>query len=526
MHALYFWLLFPYVCQAQCPWPFVETTHDYVLKEFNITGFIPASCGMGCGIDPTPAVQFRIDDQEWIDMLCSVLSLIGLLFVFWFGFNLWLQHKERSSNLCREDLSYQIPFLINLGYLIFFCTLLFHKGSILIDSDSPSYCNLDEQTMSVGDPANGNPYCTIQSLVVFIIIKLEISYTTLLSIVLFRMIWFPLHRIRNCKIISHSVIWLIIAITTSCVIFLNSMEAVSSMRTCMPTLQNPTATLWLEIIPFVLYQSVGTVLLFLCLYKLWRMWVETDDNDIPRLHPGEGMSKEYTMSSTKRMFSLSTSRSKLTSALSSKISFQVKDCPRAKKLRELSIRLLIFNLVHSTFVGMLCFNLYYWFEKHGQWTTAGEEVLTCQVMAYGMYMLYGVDDSNGALLEAAYDCIDDFGQDGPPAWALWLFYVICLGGTISGCVLTCSNQTVQKYKGALDTIKEKLGLPTSKDADSSTSRLQASQFETTVTMTSEMMTIQRSTQHSKQVKGDVTFSTRTALAGVPGGSRAVNGRKP
>jgi len=498
MLAFYFLILLPYVCQG-CPWPLKATTHDYVAESFNISNMI-IHCSMGCGIEPAPAIWFKLDQQEWIDMLCSVLAIIGLVITLWVCINLWLQHKDRSTNLCREDLSYQIPFIINLGYMIFLGTLLFHQGSILIHSDSPSYCNRDEETMSIGDPANGNVSCTILSLIVFIIIKLEMSYTTLLSIVLFHLLWFPLYRIRNYKLIAHSVIWLIIIFTTSCVIWLNSMQAVLSMRTCLPTLQNPEATLWLEIIPFVLFQSVGTVLLFLCLYKLWRMWVarpekmEIESRDRSFITDDIG-SQSISFVAGRKFPSFSISR---INTRISRISFAVKNSPRAKQLRDLSVRLLVFNVVQSTFVGLLCFNLIYWYNQHDQWESSSKNVVFCQIERYGYPMWMGMQDTDGARLESAYNCIDSHGQDGPPAWAVWIFYVIVVGGTLAGCILTCSNETVKKYKRAYVSTRDIFGLKSTRN--SYNSQLPIATFETPVETTTEMVTIERTSYTPKASK--------------------------
>jgi len=501
MRAFHIWFVLAYVCQA-CPWPLERTTHKYVLRSIPI-GNTTLDCSWGCGIEPTPAIWFKVDQQDLIDEVSSVLGIIGLIFTSLCSFNLMLQHKDRATNLLREDLSYQIPFIINCGYFIFMGTTLFHPGSFLIDSDSPSYCNTDENTASVGDPANGNVKCTILSLIVFIIIKLEISYTTLLSIVLFYTLWFPGIRIRHVKLKAHGLIWAIIAITTFCVIYLNSMAAVVPLRMCLPTLRNPSATLWLEIIPFMLYQTLGTVLLFLCLYKLWRMWVApampgSQTNISSRSIESTPSKSEPYSSDSKMSFNTRSGQKSFFAAFprATMISFAVKDDPQAKKLHELWIRLLLFNLVHSSFVGILCFNFFYWYSQHDKWESVTGEIIECQVKAYGIPRLRGMIEPYGTELEAAYDCVDIYGQDGPPAWALWIFYVCLLGGTFAGFVLTCSNNIVQKYKSGWNFTMEKIGINSTRD--SVNEKLRADYGNPP---NCEMVTIPRTSINQQQVTG-------------------------
>merc|ERR1719419_27531 len=138
-------------------------------------------CALGCGTDPTPALYFTVENEEKLNFQNVVLSFIALTFSMWCTLNLFLQHQQHSTSLWKADLSYQIPFIINLGYLVFIATFLCFPGSILINSNSPSYCNRDEKTLSVHDPANGNMLCTVNSLLIFITVKVIISYTTLLS---------------------------------------------------------------------------------------------------------------------------------------------------------------------------------------------------------------------------------------------------------------------------------------------------------------------------------------------------------
>jgi len=427
-----------------CPWPLEETSHNNVLTYFNVT-----PCGLGCGIDPTPALYFTVEKQEKLNFENVVLSFIALTFSMWCTLNLSLQHQQHSTSLCKADLSYQIPFIINLGYLVFIATFLCFPGSILINSNSPSYCNHDEKTLSVHDPANGNIGCTFISLFIFVAIKVIISYTTLLSIVLFRLFWFPLQsRLRGCKLVGHGTIWIVIIIQTACIIGLNPIRGDITMRVCLPTLASPSETLWLEIIPIVTFQSVATILLFSCLYKLSTMWLlQQRESEI--IEPIEEEQESPGSTYTRSFHSNATLLSRL-------IRFKSKNDSHSKQLRDLTIRLLIFNIFQSIFVGLLCFNLIYWYDHFHIWESVALSVIDCQVETYGLPILRGNEDSNGTLLQSAYDCINRF-DNGPPTWAFLFFHVTSLGGAFAGLILTCSKQTIKNYKRMNALLMGKLG---------------------------------------------------------------------
>jgi len=428
---------------AACPWPLEETSHNRVLKYFNVT-----PCALGCGIDPTPALYFTLENQEKLNVQNLVLSFIALTFSLWFTLNLCLQHQQHSTSLWKADLSYQIPFIINVGYLVFIATMLCFPGSILINSNSPSYCNRDEKTLSVQDPANGNIGCTFISLLIFVAIKVIISYTSLLSIVLFRLFWFPLSRkIRGCKLIAHGTIWIVITIQTACIIGLSPIRGDITMRVCLPTLASPSETLWLEIIPIVIFQSVATVLLFSCLYKLSTMWLlQPQESEII-----EPLEEENELADRKYVTSLNSNAT----LFSRFIRLKSKNDSHSKKLRELTFRLLIYNIFQSIFVAILCFNLIFWYDNFHIWESVAYSVIDCQIETYGLPVLRGNDDSNGTLLQSAYDCINLF-DNGPPSWAFWFFHVTSLGGAFAGLILTCSKQTIKNYKRTNALLKGKL----------------------------------------------------------------------
>jgi len=438
MYAYLFLILLLCRSNAVCPWPLEETTHNNVVKYIGGT-----KCALGCGIDPTPALYLSVEAHEKLKFESLVLSFASLIFSIGFSINLCLQHQQHSTSLWKADLSYQIPFIINLGYLLFIAAILCFPGSILINSNSPSYCNADEKTLSVGDPVNGNLLCSVNSLLIFITIKVIISYTTLLSIVLFRLFWFPFSsKIRGCKLIAHGTIWILIIVQVASIIGLNTIKGDMTMQLCLPTLTSPTVTLWLEIIPIVVYQSVATILLFSCLYKLSIMWV------LPL------QESEITDTVAERNDELDNKRS--TVSLSRIIMFKSKSDMRSKQLRELTLRLLIFNIFQSIFVGILCFTLVYWYANFHNWESVAIEVITCQIENYGRPLLVGREDSNGTLLQSAYDCILEYNT--PPSWAFMFFYLPLLGGAIAGFILTCSKETVKNYKRTNALLKTKLSL--------------------------------------------------------------------
>lgn len=139
-----------------------------------------------------------------------------------------------------------------------------------------------------------------------------------------------------------------------------------------------------------------------------------------------------------------------------KLALKAKDDSLSKLLRELTVRVLIFNIFQTICVGVLCFNLIQWYKHFDEWAQVAANVINCQVQTYGIHILKGTEDPDGTLLKSAYDCIDMF-DDGPSDWCYWLFYFVIMGGAFAGFILTCSKNTMRNYKRAIVSLTITLG---------------------------------------------------------------------
>jgi len=139
-----------------------------------------------------------------------------------------------------------------------------------------------------------------------------------------------------------------------------------------------------------------------------------------------------------------------------KISLRAKDDSLSKLLRELTVRVLIFNIFQSICVCLLSFNLIWWYRNFDKWGKVADNVISCQVQTYGIHILKGTEDPDGTLLKSAYDCVDIY-DGGPSDWSYWLFYFVTMGGAFSGFILTCSKNTMKNYKRAIVSLKTKMG---------------------------------------------------------------------
>jgi len=437
-----------------CPWPLEDTTHHEVIMYFPAAALnTTVPCALGCGLEPAVSLFFTPAEQDNLDQVLLMLCILALSVTIIYSINLVLQHQDHPRKFLRADLAYQIPFLINIGYLIFLFTVLFHPGSLAMASEKPAYCNKDEKTLSIGDPANGNERCTVLAIFVFLAIKIISSYTMVLSIVLFLTFWKPWYRNRNCKYIAHGLIFLTITVQTACMLEWNLVQGDLQMKLCLPAINSSTATLWLNLIPMSLYQGIATVLLCSC---LWKLYIMTTKKATPR-----AVETEMSVTGKDPDFSIFSSMS----THSHRTFREIVHIPRlrtrrhsenAEELRGLSHRLLAFNIIQSTCVFVLTFVFIYWFENLSSWEMVAGEVIQCQVETYGLAILMGQGDSDGSLLELAYDCVNTVGKSGPPIWAYQLMHFSFAASAVAGLMLTCSARIMQKYRTGLDSIQRKV----------------------------------------------------------------------
>jgi len=422
---------------VSCPWPLVYTTHKNVLTYHNIS--IP--CQLGCGVEPKVSILFTPEEQNEIDNIIIVLCFFALGISIIYSFNLVLQHMDHPRSFHKADLAYQIPFIINICYITMICLIVFSPGGHL-NKQYPAYCNSDEHTLSSGDPANGNTSCTLIAAVVFIGIKMISAYTMALALVLFITFWFPFYRNRQFKCLVHGYIALTIAVKLAVAFGLSSVKGNLHMRMCLATIQNPAVTLWLEIVPNTTYQVFCTILLLLCVYKLYRMNTEKVSKTEQR--DGKELEKAVRKSSSGKRFSTSISLKNMI-ALPPKRAW--KESSRTAQLRSLAYRLLIFTIIQSIFVFLLIFIWVYWYNNVDNWEDIARDVILCQVQQYGGFILRGGTDPDRTMLESAYDCVNSLhtGKNRPPPWSHWLFYLSCAGSAIGGLVLTCSSQNLKKW---------------------------------------------------------------------------------
>jgi len=111
---------------------------------------------------------------------------------------------------------------------------------------------------------------------------------------------------------------------------------------------------------------------------------------------------------------------------------------------------LAFNIIQSTCVFVLTFVFIYWYNNINSWEKAASQVIQCQVGTYGIPILNGASDSDGSLLELAYNCVNTVGKGGPPIWSHWLMHVCFSASAIGGLMLTCSTRNIKKYRIAVD----------------------------------------------------------------------------
>jgi len=437
---------------SYCPWPLEDTTHQWVSIYFPVAALnttIP--CALGCGLEPAVSILFTPAEQDTLDQITLALCYCALGVTLVYSINLVLQHQDHPRKFLSADLAYQIPFLINIGYLIIIVAVLFHPGSAAMDTDKPAYCNKDEKTLSRGDPVNGNERCTVLAVAIFLAIKIISSYTMVLSVVLFLTFWKPWYRNKKCKYIVHGFIFLTITVQTACVLGLSSVQGNSHMKLCLPTINSPTVTLWLEIIPNTIYQGIATILLCSCLWKLYKMTTKKVSPRLPEEHEMSVVGKDFSEFTSQSTRSLKSFRRMLTIPRMR----TRRHSDNAEQLRSLTYRLLAFNITQSTFVAILTFVFIYWYQYKHSWENAATQVVQCQVQTYGIPALMGVDVSDGSLLEAAYNCVHIVGK-GPPLWSHWLMYVCFPGSALGGLMLTCSTHNIKKYRTAGDWVQSKV----------------------------------------------------------------------
>merc|ERR1719419_1975070 len=116
MRSLLLLCLLSKALSVSCPWPLVYTTHKDVLENMIV---VLCFCALG-------------------------ISII-------YSFNLVMQHMDHPRRFYKADLAYQIPFLINICYIVMVCLIVFSPGGHL-NNQYPAYCNTDESTLSSGDP--------------------------------------------------------------------------------------------------------------------------------------------------------------------------------------------------------------------------------------------------------------------------------------------------------------------------------------------------------------------------------------
>jgi len=197
----------------------------------------------------------------------------------------------------------------------------------------------------------------------------------------------------------------------------------------------------------VAYQSVAAALLFSCVYKLSKMLVLPKEEE-------QNMERMDEIDASVKTIPVHTSQ--MVKLFKPKITLQAKDDSLSRLLRELTVRVLIFNIFQTICVGVLCFNLIWWYKHFDDWAKVADNVINCQVQRYGIHILKGTEDPDGTLLKSAYDCVDIY-HDGPSDWSYWLFYFVILGGAFAGFILTCSKNTMGNYKRAIVSLTTTLG---------------------------------------------------------------------
>jgi len=320
-----------------------------------------------------------------------------------------------------------------------------------MNNQYPIYCNTDESTVSIGDPANGNTICTLTASIIFLAMKILCSYILALALVLFLTFWFPKYRNRNCKCLVHGYIALTIAGQLALVLALSTVRGSESMKMCLPTITSPNATLWLDVVPNTIYQVICTILLLLCIYKLYR--TNTEKAPLPR------QNGVVEMGIVKLRNQAPITEIKRTSTFQSLRN--IIPAPRWRtwkntRVRNFGCRLLVFTIIQSIFITLLIFNQIYWYNNWDNWMHIAEDVIECQ-LEYGVYIKAGTDQ-DGSKLESAYKCISsqDTGETRPPLWSHWLFYLSFVGSAIGGLILNCSAQNLKRYISLKRYIKSQI----------------------------------------------------------------------
>jgi len=425
-----------------CPWPLEYTTHEDVLTYIPTTANISIPCQLGCGLEPKVSLLFTPDEQKEIEHIKLVLSSFGLVILIIYSLNLVLQHIDHPRRFHKAALAYQIPFLLNICYIAMLVVVMFSPGGHM-NNQYPIYCNTDESTVSVGDPANGNTICTLTASIIFLAIKVLCSYILALALVLFLTFWFPKYKNKNYKCLVHGYIALTIAGQLALVLGFSTVKGSESMKLCLPTITSPDATLWLDVVPNTIYQVICTVLLLLCIYKLYR----TNTEKVPDAKWNGVVELEMVVPRNQ-----TSSTGVRTSALQSLRSIvpvprwrKWKNSIRTVRLRNFGCRLLIFTIIQSIFISLLIFNQVYWYKNYDNWMHIAGSVIQCQ-MRYGGYIKAGTDQ-DGSMLESAYKCINSqgTGETRPPPWSHWLFYLSFVGSAIGGLILNCSLQNLKRY---------------------------------------------------------------------------------